>query len=727
MKKAEDTGVKVGLLNRAFIRMNDIRVFRCIKESLIMIVPVIMIGAFALLFKSFPFTGYQEFIKSFAGGILYTIFSYMYQATYGMMSVYMVASVAMCYASSEKNSGGYFFGPVTVSLCAFWILSGVCIDGKADFDVLGVNGIFTAMVSSVSASMLFCYIQRKFQIGNKLYARGADDIFNNMMKYLVPIIIVVLIFCILDVIICELFGISSFQEMYVLLIQKLFADMGCNLWSALFYILIEHILWFFGIHGANVLNVVDDMMFEAAALKNQELIAMGQMPSEIYTKTFFNTFVLMGGCGTTICLLLAILFLGWKRKKNRTLTKLALVPTLFNINEIVVFGLPIVFNPVLLIPFFLAPMVSLIISAAATKYGFVPIVINDIEWTTPILISGYKATGSLNGVWLQLVNLAVGTLIYCPFVRMMDQENEIVGRKNLNELEKALQLSEETRKPITVLNAKDGTGVVARLLADELEDQIGNQLPTIFYQPQYNEHGECIGAEALLRWQHPVYGLIYPPLIMKIAEELGMLVELEKDIFRAVVCDMDRLKCILGNDIKISVNVTGGTIQQDEYERFLGSMAEQYPQYHDNILIELTEQESLKIDDEFIARLTRIKNLGYKLGIDDFSMGNTSIKYLQTNVFSLIKLDGALSLDVLENARSQGIVAMIAKLSKEFDIQVLAEYVETEEQRKILEEIGCCMYQGHLYSPAINIDELQELEKFNHKGGCIKEQKSMAE
>lgn len=727
MKNAEDTEVKVGLLNRALIKMNDIRMFRCIKESLIMIVPVIMIGAFSLLFQTFPFDGYQEFIKSFAGGVMYTIFSCIYQATYGMLSIYIVASIAMCYANSEKNSGGYFFGPVIVSLCAFWILSGVYVDGTIYFDVLGVNGMFTAIVSAVSASMLFCYIQRKLQIVNKLYAKGADDIFNNMMKYLIPIIIVVLVFCILDVVICEFFGINSFQEMYVLLIQMLFVNMGCNLWSSLFYILIEHILWFFGIHGANVLNVVDDMMFDAAAMRNQELIAMGQMPTEIYTKTFFNTFVLMGGCGTTICLLLAILIMGWKRKKNRILTKMALVPTLFNINEIVVFGLPIVFNPVFLIPFFLTPIISMIISAMATKYGLVPIVVKDIEWTTPILISGYKATGSLNGVCLQLVELVVGTLIYCPFVRMMDRQNEIVGRQNLNKLEKALQVSEETRKPINVLNAKDETGVVARLLADELEDQIGKQLPTIFYQPQYNEHGECIGAEALLRWQHLVYGMIYPPLIMKIAEELDMLVELEKDIFRAVVCDMDRLKCIMGNDIKISVNVTGSTVQKDEYESFLAGMAKQYPQYHDNILIELTEQESLKIDDEFIARLTRIKNLGYKLGIDDFSMGNTSIKYLQTNVFSLIKLDGALSMDVLENARSQGIVAMIAKLSKEFDIQVLAEYVETEEQRKILEEIGCCMYQGHLYSPAINIDELQELEKFNSKGECAKEQKFMSE
>ncbi len=727
MKNTEDIEVKIGFLNTLCIKMNNIRIFKCIREGLIMIVPVIMLGAFSLLLMSLPIDGYQEFIEDFANGIVYTILSYMYQATYGMLSIYMVASISMCYANSEKNSGGYFFGPIIVSLCAFWILSGVYTDGVINFDVLGVNGMFTAMVSTISASVLFCYIQRKLQIRVKFYARGADDIFNNMMKYLLPIIIVVLIFSVFSVLVCKLFGVGSFQEMYVFLIQKLFVDVGCNIWSALLYIMLEHIMWFFGIHGANVLNVVDKSLFDAAVLRNQELIALGQAPTEIYTKAFFDVFVLMGGCGTALCLVLSLFILGRKRKRNRNMAKMALLPTLFNINEIVIFGLPVVFNPVLLIPFFITPVVSLIISAAATKCGLVPIVTNQVEWTMPILLGGYKATGSINGALLQLFNLAVGTLIYCPFVRLMDKENEIVGRQNLNALEEALKLSEETRKPITVLNAKDGTGVVARLLADELEDQIGRQLPTMFYQPQYNEHGECIGAEALIRWNHPMYGMVYPPLIMKIAEEIGLLVELEKDVFRAVVCDMDRLKSILSNDIKISVNVTGSTIQKDEYEEFLGNMAKQYPQYHDNILIELTEQESLKIDDEFIARLTRIKDLGYKLGIDDFSMGNTSIKYLQTNVFSLIKLDGALSLDVLENARSQGIVALIAKLSKEFDIQVLAEYVETEEQRKILEEIGCCMYQGHLYSPAINIDELQELEKPNSKSKRKNAAKSKAE
>lgn len=702
-------------LHRVCNAMNEVRVLQCIRESLIMIVPVIMIGAFSLLIQSFPIDVYQDFIKTFANGIIYTVLDYVYKATYGVLSIHMVASIALCYANSEKNAGGYFFGPIFVSLFAFWILSGAYAAESANMKVLGVDGMFTAMVSALSASALYCHVQRKQQLHVKFYAYGADDIFNSMLKYMVPVVIVILLFSAVNMLICTVCGVNSFQEMYTSVINNVFHNIGCTIWAALLYIFFEHILWFFGVHGANVLETVSDTLFAPALQNNIQVAAEGGVPTEIFNKTFFDVFVLMGGCGTTLCLLLAILLLSRKRKRNRNLAKLSLLPTLFNINEIVVFGVPIVFNPILMIPFFLVPIAALLVSYAATVAGWVPVIATQVEWTTPIFVGGYKATGSFAGVLLQLFNLILGILIYSPFVILLDRESERNGRKNLTELENILKESEERRKPIHVLGSKDVTGAVARILADELEDQVGRRLPTVYYQPQYNEHGTCIGAEALLRWTHPFYGIVYPPLVMKIADEIDVLPELEKDIFRAVVCDLDRLREMLGNDIKISVNVTGGTIQLDEYEQFLSNMAKQYPQYCKNILIELTEQESLKIDEAFIARLTRIKDLGYRLGIDDFSMGNTSIKYLQTNVFSLIKLDGALSLDVLENARSQGIVSMIAKLSKEFDLQVLAEYVETEEQRKILEEIGCCMYQGHLYSPAITIEDLDALERKGRK------------
>lgn len=240
---------------------------------------------------------------------------------------------------------------------------------------------------------------------------------------------------------------------------------------------------------------------------------------------------------------------------------------------------------------------------------------------------------------------------------------------------------------------------------------IGTKPLQLFYQPQHNANHRCIGAEALLRWRHDVYGMIYPPLVIKLAEEIGKLTELEESVFRAVIEDMDRLCAALGKDARISVNVTGETIQGEEFERFLTELHSEYPEQCSHLAVEITEQAALPIDDALIDRLSRIKDMGFELEIDDFSMGSTSIKYLQTNIFSTLKLDGGLSRGVLSNPRSRDIVASIIKLSHEFGISVLAEYVENEEQRKALEDVDCTMYQGYLYSPAIPLEELEERYK----------------
>ena len=164
-------------------------------------------------------------------------------------------------------------------------------------------------------------------------------------------------------------------------------------------------------------------------------------------------------------------------------------------------------------------------------------------------------------------------------------------------------------------------------------------------------------------------------------------------------------------NIPASVNVTGTTIQTEEFETFLKGLTEEYPQYTKNICIEITEQTALKFNNILTERLNRIHAMGYSLAIDDFSMGSTSIKYLQTSVFGLVKLDGALSRDVLTNPRSREIISSITGLTNNFGISVLAEYVENEKQRKALEEIDCHLYQGYLYSPAVPVDEF---------GKCIK-------
>lgn len=123
----------------------------------------------------------------------------------------------------------------------------------------------------------------------------------------------------------------------------------------------------------------------------------------------------MGGCGTTLSLIIAF-YIASKRKHHRNLSSMSLPAGLFNINEPMVFGLPIVLNPVFFIPFILTPVVLTLVSYLAIAIGIVPRTVAMIPWTTPPIIGGFLATGSIVGSLLQIVNMSIGVLLYMPFV-----------------------------------------------------------------------------------------------------------------------------------------------------------------------------------------------------------------------------------------------------------------------------------------------------------------------
>lgn len=697
-------------LSRSYEYTNDIQLLRAIRESLIMIVPIIMVGAAALVLRTIPIKPYLSFVHHFAGGIIDTFLSLLFDATFGILSIYMVISLSMSYVDRVRHMPGNSLGAVFSSLLAFGISSGAFVKDANLSDTFGTKGIFTAVVCAVFGSYVYCRMRNNSRTGIHFYTDGADDVYNNMLKYIVPVLVVGVFAALFNLLLYITFGVHSFQEAYTNVVEAVFLRLHRSSLSAALYIFAVHFLWFFGIHGGNALDMVGNHVFEPALELNQQMLAAGKIPSEIFSKSFFDNFVIMGGCGSTICLVFSILLFEKKRSLRR-LAKIAIVPAVFNMNELIVFGLPIVYNPIMLIPFFLTPLVCLFTSTVAMKTGLVPVVSYPVEWTTPIILGGYYATGSVAGSVLQIVNLLLGIMIYRPFIWTMSRQSAKDSSRKIGKLVSILKKSEETRIPVKLLELQGEIGSVVRSICDDLEAKIGKREPTMFYQPQYNNRGECIGAEALLRWNHPIYGRLYPPLVIQLLEEMEMLTKAEEVILETVLEDMDQIKAVYGEHIKISVNVTGTTIPLDHYEFFLAEMTEKYPQHIPNMMLEITEQASLQIDEDFIRRLNRIREMGYQLAIDDFSMGNTSIKYLQNNVFAMIKLDGALIKDIETNDRSRSIVQTMTRLAEEFHLQILAEFVETEQQKELLEKLGCFLYQGYLYSPAVPIEKYLNMAK----------------
>lgn len=691
---------------RVYEKMEQSSILQCIRNSLVMLIPIVLIGSFATVLQYLPLAAYQEFITSFGNGILVTAFEHIYCATSGMVSVYVTISMAMSYSQLRDNhTDKDSFGMIFTSVACFALWSGVAGGGEFRIENFGTTGMFTAIICGLGAAALYAAIRKRIDYRRRSFADGADETFQKMLYSCFPMLCVLSVFLVFYVVMKELLHFTSFTEMFSAMTHGIFSHMGRSLASTVLYEVILNLLWFFGIHGGDVLEYTTQNLFNFAVGVNEKIVA-----TDIYNGAFLNVFVAMGGCGTIWCLLLAILFFS-KRRNNRKLAKLAMIPSVFNISELIIFGLPVVFNPVFLLPFILTPVAMVLTSAFAMSTGLVPPPTHMISWTTPVIWGGYMATESVAGAVLQVVNLAIGTLIYAPFVKLYDSMRMHDSERKMKRLVDILVQSESENKQIELLALSGDCGIMAKTLSEELQHNMEQGLPMMYYQLQYSKEDKCIGAEALLRWIHPVYGLVYPPLVIKLAGEAGRLLELEKAVFKAVIKDGERLFEILPKDAKISVNVTGETIQLDAFSEFLEKMQKTYPEYCSQIVLEVTEQAALKLDEALIAKLMKLRELGYELAIDDFSMGSTSIKYLQTNIFSLIKLDGAISRSVVENTRSREIIASITRLAKEMEIDVIAEYVEDEKQRAILEEIDCNWYQGKLYGLALPLDELSERMK----------------
>lgn len=505
-----------------------------IKSGLIMIIPALMIGSATLVFKYFPISQYQQFIETVLAGKLSAFFDLIYNATFGMLSVFLTCTISFCYARQFDYNRASLTSPITSMIC-FFILSGVQMD-TTTWDALGVKGVFLAIISALLATKLLRLITSFAKKKTHGYTEDTDIEFNHSVSMILPAAAVVAVFALVNTLVTTFFHTNSVFELFVNTANAVFLPLGRSFFSGILMVIVSSFLWFLGIHGSDVLESVMDHLFTPAIDINASLVAAGQAPTEIFTKQFFDIFVLMGGCGTAICLLLAVLLYS-KRRRNRRLSRLAAIPMVFNINELMIFGFPVIFNSMLFLPFVLTPLFSFLTTFLSMRMGWVPLTISEVNWTAPVLLSGYMATGSVAGSILQLFNIIAGVLIYRPFIKAYDRHCDAASKKLINELVDMKKDSEATLDSICLTKLTDRHGALARSLASDLKYAIAEGNLCLHYQPQYDNHQRCIGAESLLRWNHPLYGMIYPPLVIQIARECDILPQLEEYVLKYAVRD----------------------------------------------------------------------------------------------------------------------------------------------------------------------------------------------
>ena len=691
------------ICRKILYRLDNSRSINAIRRGFIMVIPLLMLGSFAMLLKEFPIASYQEFIKNAFSGAFYKMLVFIHDATLGMISIYVTLAVSIYYVRMERLSKNYTFVCGLTAVASFFVLAGVKISNIGT-DSLGVKSIFFAIFCGIIVSKLFVIIIDNLKIPFRLYADGVDLEFNDAIIAMIPCVAIVALFAILNYSICQIFEVNSSLEFYMYIVNRIFKGRGPSFINGFMIVVISEFMQFFGIYGNDALDNMSERVFESGIPGKMAALVTGDTASKILSKEFLDVFVLIGGCGTSICLLVTILIFS-RRKINRSLVKISAFPTLFGFNEIMLFGYPVIYNPYLLAPFLVTPAVAYCVSYLAFYLGLVPMISHEVERTVPVIMSGYQATGSVAGAVLQVVVVILGVLIYLPFVKMYEKSKNRSEALRMEELTNILKKAESDNEEMEILELPGVPGALAKCLAADLKNAIEDNGIKLYYQLQYNNDFECIGAETLLRYNHPIHGFIYPPLVVKIAEESGMLGKLERYLFEEAAKDYRRIKSVTQKPYKISVNVTISTILENRFMIFLENLKRDYEIEDKEMCIEITEQMTIKSDSEFERVLNQVKQLGFMIAIDDFSMGSTSLKYLQKNQFDIVKLDGSIVKEMMTNERSRDIISSIVYLAHSLNFSVLAEYVETEEQMQELKKIGCNYYQGYHFSKAVTIDD----------------------
>ncbi|EGA91583.1 EAL domain-containing protein [[Clostridium] symbiosum] len=676
---------------------------RAVRHGLTLAIPFLIMGSFALLLTNFPLGVYQDFIRTWMNGAASAILETLYQISLGSLALVLTVTISISYGHLTETDQLFLY-PI-VAVCSYLAFCGG-IENQSDY-IFNAEWVFTAMVITLLSCVLFHKILKLGHRFERLHTTGADYLFNISIQCLIPVILVSLFFAVTGYVLRVAWDSSNITNFGSYLFLKLFDKISGNLFGILLYVVMTHLLWFMGIHGTNTLEAVSRHLFEQNVEINQSLVLAGHIPTEIFSKTFLDTFVFIGGCGTALSFVLA-LYIASKQSHNRKMSFVALPSALFNISEIAVFGFPIIFNLTMLIPFILTPVILTLISASAIKAGLVPAVTQSVEWTIPVLLSGYQATGSVSGSLLQLFNLLVGVFIYMPFVRRSEKQETGKFKQAVRQMEQDMAAGERDGVIPAYLSHKYPYYYYAKTLSMDLTNAMKRGQLQLFYQPQISSQGELHGMEALLRWNHPVTGYIAPPVLIRLAHESGILNELGYSLLDRACLDAQVIQNSVSNNICLSINISPKQLQDPGFFDKTLEIVRQYPLERIHIVLEITERAAMELSAELKKKMEYMKEQGLEFSLDDFGMGHNSLVQLQEGCFNEVKIDGNLVSQLPNNKSTREIISGIVQMSQNLNCRTIAEFVETEEQRDMLLSLGCVIYQGYYYSKALPPEEFLE-------------------
>ncbi|WP_417684275.1 EAL domain-containing protein [Roseibium sp.] len=672
-----------------------------LQRGLAITLPLISVGAFALLLRYPPFgtfgielsEAYYEACESFIS------------ATFGIAALVALIGFSITFSllHNQKYSPNFVSPGVTATVvlsCFFIAFS----DGNVlpDPEMFSLSqGFMGALLVSMVSGAMFLRLSRIDRLKLPLGALGTDPLIGDVFQLLPAAALTIGIFGGAKLAFADAVIPSLSAHLDALLTWVLAFGTDCPIFSVAYEVL-SQLLWFFGLHGPNALHEVHDQILRPASAANLAAHASGQELPYVFTAQFFDFFVRMGGSGSTLSLIVALLIAG-RSQTMRRLALLALVPGLFNINEPLLFGIPLVLNPLYFIPWLFAPLCQALMTYGAIIFEVMPKTNGMVTWTTPVLISGYLATDSIMGSVVQLAGLATGVLIYLPFVRLSERIAEERSQKLIDRLsssDRGVRTSQHDR----LLHLHGSTGRMAISLAHDLQQALRKRSDELFleYQPQIDIWDQTIaGAEALLRWEHPLYGRIPPPLIIDLAEEIGQLDTLGLLVLQEACRQYREWQVRLPYNFTISVNVSPAQLRHPEFVSRTLKIIKDATLHPKMIELEVTETAALLPEQDSVLALHALRKAGVRIALDDFGMGHTSIHYLRELPVDTLKVDRSLTTASGNNA-NELIVQSLVDIGRSLDVQILIEGIEDEDQLERFTALGCKVFQGYLFSKPLS-------------------------
>lgn len=398
-------------------KLSQNKILVSIRDGVTLAMPLIIIGSLFMVIASFPVPGWEELLGEIG------VSGYLWKgvdSSFGLVGLIASFGIAHSYA---KQSGVDGVSAGIISLSSF-ILVTPFVSGEEGAGIpvgyVGAKGLFIAIVLGVLSAFIYQWF-----ISNDIQIKMPENVppavgksFSAIIPGAAIITMWLVVFGLLDT-----FGLPNLHEIAQVVLGRPLDLLGSNIFGTLIVVALNSLFWFVGIHGGHVVNSVMQPTWIANIDANRTAYQAGEALEHIITQPFMDNFVYIGGGGATIGLVLVIAFYARKKstsKRTKVLAPVTVTPGLFNINEPTMFGVPIVLNLLLLVPFILTPMVNALITYGAMSAGLVPLTRTVASWTMPPIISGFLTTGSIAGALLQVLLIIVDVLVYLPFFKLVE-------------------------------------------------------------------------------------------------------------------------------------------------------------------------------------------------------------------------------------------------------------------------------------------------------------------